>query len=157
MHPMTDTVTKLYYPPQYYERLLKNIAEVERAPNMLVDKNASYDAAFYCSDAMISDYSSMMFLYLLMDKPVLWIKHGNTNGPFSGQLLTGEALIDWHWMEEARNPEAIFPFIERIRNGEDRNAYMRKVVCKQDIPLADGHCGERICNILWDAMHKEDF
>ena len=96
-------------------------------------------------------------MHLLMDKPVLWIKHGNTNGPFSGQLLTGEALIDWHWMEEARNPEAIFPFIERIRNGEDRNAYMRKVVCKQDIPLADGHCGERICNILWDAMHKEDF
>lgn len=157
MHPMTDTVTKLYYPPQYYERLLKNIAEVERAPNMLVDKNASYDAAFYCSDAMISDYSSMMFLYLLMDKPALWIKHGNTNGPFNGQLLTGEVLIDWHWMEEAGNPEAIFTFIERIRNGEDRNAYMRKVVCKQDIPLADGHCGERICNILWDTMHKEDF
>lgn len=157
MHPMTDTVTKLYYPPQYYEKLQRNIAEAEKAPNMLVDKNASYNAAFDCSDAMISDYSSLMFQYFLMDKPVLWIKRGAASGPFNGQLSADEVLIDCHWMEEAENLEAVFQFLERIRQGKDRNADLRKAILRQDLPLADGHCGERVGNALWEAMHREDF
>ncbi len=155
-HPMTDTVTKLYYPTQFYEKLQQNIAAVKAAPNMLIDENASYNLAFACSDAMISDYSSMMFQYLMLDRPVLWIKHQGGTGPFNGQLLTNEVIIDGSWMEEAINQDEIFGFMERIRNGEDRNADMRRAVLNRDLPLADGHCGERVCNALWDAMHEED-
>lgn len=158
MHPLTDTVTKLYYPPADYEKLQKYIAEVKAAPNMILDENASYNAAFSCSDAMISDYSSMMFQYLILDRPVLWIKQqeGNT-GPFNGKMLSGKFLIDWRWMEETESSEGIFRFIERVQKGEDRLADTRKMILSRDLPLADGHCGERVRDVLWDAMHREDF
>lgn len=157
MHPMTKTVTKLYYPKEYYEQLRRHIAEAEAAPNIILDQNVSYSAAFACSDGMISDYSSMMFQYLLTDKPVLWIKRRDGSGPFNGKMLTGEFLIDWRWMEEAEEFEGITQFIERIQNGEDRKADIRSMVLQRDLPLADGHCGERVCNALWNAMHGEDF
>ena len=157
MHPMTETVTKLYYPLEYYERLQRYIAKAEAAPNMILDKNASYSAAFVCSDAMISDYSSLMFQYLLLDKPVLWIKRSDGSGPFNGKMLTGEFLIDWRWMEETEEFEGISQFLDRIRNGEDQKADIRKMVLQRDLPLADGHCGERTCTVLWEEMHREDF
>ena len=156
MHPLTDTVTKMYYPPQYYDRLQQNIAAVKASSNMIIDENASYNPSFFCSNAMISDYSSMMFQYFVMDKPVLWIKRQGGIGPFNGKILTDEVIIDGSWMEEAINQDEIFGFMERIRNGEDRNADMRRAVLNRDLPLADGHCGERVCNALWDAMHEED-
>ena len=134
----------------------QNIAAVKASSNMIIDENASYNPSFFCSNAMISDYSSMMFQYFVMDKPVLWIKRQGGIGPFNGKILTDEVIIDGSWMEEAINQDEIFGFMERIRNGEDRNADMRRAVLNRDLPLADGHCGERVCNALWDAMHEED-
>lgn len=157
MHPMTDTVTKLYYPPEVYRKLKRCIAEVKAAPNMLVDENESYLPAFSCSDGMISDYSSMMFQYLVLDKPTLWIKQRGKTGPFEGGMVTDEFLIDWRWMEETYEPEGIFSFMERVGAGEDRNAELRKTIFQRDLPLADGHCGERVRDSVWEAMHEEDF
>ena len=153
---MTKTVTKLYYPAEYYKRLQQHIAEVDAAPNMILDRNASYNVAFTCSDAMISDYSSMMFQYFLLDKPVLWIKNHSGNGPFNGKMLTDEFLIDWRWMEEAEKYEEVARFMERIRASKDQKSDLRKMILQRDLPLADGHCGERVCNTLWGELHKED-
>lgn len=157
MHPMTDTVVKLYYPASFYEQLRNCIAHLKAAPNMLVDENESYLPAFSCSDGMISDYSSMMFQYLVLDKPTLWIKQRGKTGPFEGAMVTDEFLIDCCWMEEAYEPNKIFSFMERVRAGEDRNAELRKTILNRDLPLADGRCGERVRDAAWEAMHKEDF
>lgn len=149
-HPMTDTVTKMYYPEQYYQRLQKYISLVEAAPNMVCDWEPSYSAAFSCSVAQISDLSSMMFQYLLLDKPVLYIK---TSG--RGKV-SQEFIIDSCWMEQAENALDIKRFLDNIDQGIDANAELRAMVRQRDIPLADGQCGARVCNTLWDQLHKED-
>ncbi len=149
-HPMTDTVTKLYYPAEYYERLRRYIALTDEAPNMVFDREASYDAAFCCSVAQISDLSSMMFQYLLLDKPVLYIE---TSG--RGKVEE-EFIIDSCWMDRARSASDITNFLEEICEGQDRNRTLREMVRQRDIPLADGQCGVRVCNQLWQQMHEED-
>ena len=149
-HPMTDTVTKMYYPTQYYQQLQAYIEMVETSPNMVYDQEASYRAAFSCSMAQISDLSSMMFQYLLLDKPVLYIK---TNG--RGKV-SQEFIIDSCWMEQADNASDITRFLDNICNGADTNAELRAMVRQRDIPLADGQCGSRVCNTLWKQLHKED-
>lgn len=156
-HPMIDTVTKLYYPPEVYSRLQKNIAHARAMPNMIYDDQVSYEAAFACSDAMISDYSSLMFQYILLDRPTLWMKHPGVNGPFNGRMLNDQYIIDWRWMEEANRSEEVIAFLERIEQGTDLKADLRRRVLQRDLPLADGHCGERTCEALWDAMRQEDF
>lgn len=154
-HPMTDTVTKLYYPPDIYTQLQRNIETVQKMPNAIYDNEASCNAAFACSIAQISDYSSLMCQYLPLDKPLLWTKSNMRDGMFSKQQ--GAFFIDWKWMEEASNADDVLLFLSRIRQGIDLRADMRQAVLKQDIPLADGQCGERVCKNLWDTMHNEDF
>lgn len=143
-HPMCDTVTKLYYPDQYpvWQEMLRR---AEAAENVLVDKEVSFLAAFTTSHAMISDTSSMLPQYLLLDKPTLWTK----------SRLTGEEFIDCRWMEQAGRAEDILAFLERVRDHEDRNAALRTAICKRDLPLADGHCGERLCEAIWNALQEE--
>lgn len=147
-HPMTDTVTKLYYPAQY-SAYQKKLQRLHTTKNVVLDKEVSCMAAFSASNAMISDYSSLLPQYLLLDKPALWIKS-------PAFQFTGEEFIDSRWMEQGEDIGDVLAFMERIQNGEDTNAGQRGVIRKRDLPLADGQCGERLCNELLMALHKEN-
>lgn len=148
-HPMTDTVTKFYYPAQYpvYQSMLQR---AHAAENVVIDQETSCAAAFCASAALLSDYSSLLPQYLLLDKPALWINCAKIQ-------FTGEEFIDSHWMEQAANVEEIFAFMERICGGRDRNAMLRTEIRRRDLALADGNCGKRVCASIWKAMHQEDF
>lgn len=146
-HPMTDTTTKLYF-PAHYPTLLENMRKIESLPNAVIDREASYRAAYYYSDAMISDYSSLLFQYIFMDKPALLIDSPSLRTP------TIE-YVSPRWIEQADSAADIAAFMERIRAGTDRKAELRKVARRQDFPLADGRCGERLCEVLWTELHKE--
>lgn len=153
-HPMTDSVTKLYYPSKVYAELQRNIAVVKKASNMIFDDEVSYEPAFACSDALISAYSSLMVQYLLLDKPVLWtIKDMNT---FHSMMNSKDTIVSGDWMEVAGNAEGVFQFLERIQKGIDKNKYLRQSILRRDLPLADGYCGKRVCESLWTQMHEED-
>lgn len=147
-HPMTDTVTKLYYPGRYNE-YLQRLHEVDHMPNAVVDRELSYKASFYYSDAQISDFSSLMVQYLFVDKPLLWMKNSVRN-------VTGEEFISGDWIERAFDKEGIIAFLERTRRGEDMTAALRKEICQRELPFSDGRCGERVCNVLYQALHEED-
>lgn len=98
---------------------------------------------------MISDWSSLLPQYLLINKPAMWIDS-------HAFQFTGEQFIESSWMERGETIDDIFAFMERVRNGEDRNAALRSMIQQRDLPLADGHCGERVCNALWSELHQED-
>lgn len=147
-HPMTDVVTKLYS-PRAYRTLQEYIRTVKNAPNMVMDQEVSFEASFAYSDAQVSDHSSMMHQYMLMDKPLLWFQNLSSS-------MTGEELIRCDWMERAKQSAEIIDFLEQIRCGEDRNAQRRKEIIEQDLPTADGRCGERVCEAVWEAIHQED-
>ena len=153
-HPMTDTVIKLYYPSEVYAQFQKCVKAAKEMPNIIFDEEVSFDAAFSCSVAQISDYSSLMCQYLPLDKPLLWIK--NANQVRELDQGTRGCFIDWHWVEEAETSDDILKFLDRINVGIDKKATVRAEVLKRDLPLADGHCGKRVCEALWDAMRSED-
>jgi len=147
-HPMTETVTKVYY-PERYEYLTRCAERVRSAANMVLDKGSSYMPAFIYSDAQISDHSSLMQQYLPMDKPLLWISVPILD-------VTGKEFISTKWMELANNEEEILRFLDHIHAGDDPNAELRKSIYQRDLSLADGHCGERVCQALWRELHAED-
>lgn len=148
-HPMTDSVTKLHY-PEIYPSYLKHIQHVRDMPNAVLDCSPSCEAAFYYSHAMVSDYSSMQPQYLLMDKPTLWVMN-------AAWLFTGQEFIESSWMEQTETLDGTLAFLEQIRQGEDNKAELRRKIRARDLPLADGHSGERVCEALWEALHDEDF
>ncbi len=147
-HPMTDTVTKLHYPEHYptYQAYIRN---ARAAKNVVLDTETSCLAAFSISNAMISDYSSLLPQYLLLDKPALRI-----DSPVFH--FTGEEFIESSWMERAETIDDVYAFMERIRRGEDRKAALRKTIRERDLSLADGHCGKRVCEAVWVCLHQED-
>lgn len=147
-HPMTETVVKLYSPERYPD-LKRYFSLVSHAPNMILDRETSYLPAFSCSNAQISDHSSLMQQYLPMDKPLLWI---DTLAP----LVTEDNFISTGWMERAGTAEEILQFLNRVAEGKDVNAQLRKQVYIQELPMADGRCGARVCEQLWACLHKED-
>lgn len=151
-HPMLDAVTKLQGTPEEYQKLQEYVSIIKELPNTIYDEETSYAASFACSDALISDLSSMVFQYLLLDKPVLWMT--GPNGPCGEDT---DFFIDWRWMEYAAGPHEIHRFLERIRQGIDQKKEMRSHVLQRDLPLADGHCGERISEQLYKLIQKEDF
>ncbi len=151
-HPMTDTVTKLYYPSEVYEKLHSCINRAKKQPNIVIDEETSCNAAFSVSAAMISDYSSLIPQYLLLDKPVLWTTTPKDRADASRQ----DCFINWSWMESATKAEDVLAFLKRIQNGRDERAEQRKSVLLHDVPLADGLCGCRVCDSVWNELHRED-
>lgn len=147
MHPMTKTVIEIYNGAKAKENLLNMERFSSQMPNVIVDNNTSYLEAFYRSDAQISDFSSMMTQYLLMDKPVLWIKNPNWEPT--------ECAIDNTWMETADNENDIIEFFDRIKEHKDNNKQLREIIRNRDIPLADGKSGERVCDLTLELLRKE--
>lgn len=151
-HPMTKVVTKLHFPEQYphYKEMC---AEARKVENVIIDGNLSFHAAFYWSNALISDYSSLISQYLLMDKPTLWIISRLNRYVNDANAKT---FIDDRWLEKTKGADGIFDFLDRVRNGIDSNGELRKQIRQRDLPLADGHCAERVSDAVWLAMHSED-
>lgn len=150
-HPMSEAIMKLYQPEQYL-KLEKMMDTVRSTNNMVLDTEAEYGPSFVCSHAQISDFSSMMTQYLLMDKPLLWI---DIPGKTLAVKESEEQMVSNHWMEKAVSIEDIIAFLQRIRQGEDRNRIPRTDVRTQYLSLADGKAAERICERLWKDLSLE--
>lgn len=150
-HPMSIPVIKLYDSAQYprFEMLMSAINSTD---NMIVDEEPEYASAFSCSHAQISDFSSMMVQYLLLDKPLLWM---NIPGKSLQVEESEEQMISNRWMEKGSNAVDVIAFLERVKNGEDLNRSLRAQVRQEDLQMADGHAAQRICNVLWnDLVHE---
>ena len=153
-HPLTDTVTRLYYSPEVYAKLQSYIEAVGAMENGICDDEAPCDISFSCSDAQISDYSSLMCQYLPLNKPLLWTKNSADTRKFDKQH--SGFFIDWRWMEDTSDAAGVIRFLERIRQGEDEKAVIRQSILHRDLPMADGHSGERVCEEIWTLIHQED-
>lgn len=68
-HPLMEATLKSMR-PHLYDKYMHFIENISSRENVIIDKFESADAAFWCSDAMISDYSSLPFKYIATGKPV---------------------------------------------------------------------------------------
>ena len=99
-HPMSKAVMKLYRPEQY-RKFQEMINIMAASDNMILDDGADYGPAFSCSAAQISDYSGMMFQYLILNKPLLWIQRPEQTLVNRELEQESDWIISNRWMEKA--------------------------------------------------------
>lgn len=152
-HPMTPVILKTYTPERYpeYEKLL---AFVKESDNMVLDMGASYMPAFVRSDALITDFSSLMEQYLFMDKPILMLVNGSIEAGRT-KYHTVDGLFDFTKIPFASTIEEQLVFINSVVEGKDEGREDRKALRKTYFSLADGNCGERFASAVLAEYEKE--
>lgn len=118
-----------------FNNYLEKISNVE---NVIIDLNSDVYPAISVSDALISDYSSVMFQYMATEKPVL--------GMIEESLIEENRIyaIDYlgnYFVNKDMNVEK---FINMVINGEDPKKEERIKRLKASITNLDGECGKRV-------------
>ncbi len=152
-HPMAEAIIKVYRPDLYgkYLDLKKRVSE---ADNMIIDQNASYLPAFVCSDALITEFSSLMEQFLLTDKPVL-VTTEKTPDAMRQKLASVDGLFDFSQIPVSFNMADRRSFINSIKEGNDEWATSRRMLLNTYFPGNDGNCGERLAAALVEEFRKE--
>ena len=152
-HPLTELIIKMYIPGQYpkYASLKQR---VEKSSNMVFDDNASYLPSFVYSDALITDFSSIMTQYLFADKPILMLIQGSSSD-FQRQYRTVDGLCELTRFPVAATLDEQKLFIQNVVNGEDIGREEREYLIKNYFGLADGTCGRRFLNTILEDYVKE--
>ncbi len=82
-------------------------------PNLSLDKEQQYDASFWASSVLISDYSGMVPEYFLTGKPLIFC--------ISNMVLTlsdfGEKILEGCYV--VREPRELFETLDMLKRGED--------------------------------------
>lgn len=153
-HPMTETVVKVYYPhllPNFQK--LKDI--VEQSDNMVLDKYESYAPCFVWSDALISDFSSIVDQYVLLDKPILFTFKENDVYSMLKESYFESGLMDYSDLPYSISVDDTKRFIEDVINQNDVGKLGRANVLNDFFVLADGCCGERASEYLINELKNE--
>ncbi|MED4853129.1 CDP-glycerol glycerophosphotransferase family protein [Caldifermentibacillus hisashii] len=152
-HPMTDSIFKLYL--SQYEGYWNELKDtVINSENMILDTNKSYQMAFNSSDALLSDWSSIIPQYLLTRKPILLLKKPNVTDRI---IDDSEMLISLQLLEQTDQWSGIEKFISNIKNGVDESKENRDEIIKKDLSSADGRIGEKVCSLLLKELQNELF
>ncbi|ABC34557.1 CDP-glycerol glycerophosphotransferase family protein [Burkholderia thailandensis] len=127
------------------------IAFAKRHRNFVIDQSPLYRAAFDASHAMMTDTSSLMYEYLVCDKPIL---HLDCEGG-AGLNEEGRQLV--RGMSRARAECDIVSFVEDIVRGRDATQASRRRVIAEVLGVHDGKNGERVKlavdrSDLWQSM-----
>ncbi len=101
-----------------------------------------YQILPFC-DAMISDYSGIVFGFLNADKPIILFPYDMES------YITGDMGFCYDYNEVAAGPicmtwDEVIAKIENIANGKDSFAEKRKELIKRFCPLNDGKSKERV-------------
>ena len=114
---------------------------VERA-GASFDQNKMIEETFNNTDILITDISSIIYTYLLYEKPVIFC---NTNVPKSPSL---EALMECMYL--ANNWNDVEKWIRTIINGEDRLKEKRHI-CAEKIRRENRNAVDNIVSYLIDG------
>lgn len=134
-HPLLlNAVRALTKEEKQYDKLFETITG---APNAIIDDSETAEAAIKVSDAMISDYSSLVMQYSFTGKPVY--------------LLTGKSterkqhiFCDYFSNYFREDGISVEEFLEMVMQGTDRRREERILYAKNSMENTDGFCGEKI-------------
>jgi CDP-glycerol glycerophosphotransferase (TagB/SpsB family) len=96
-------------------------------------------------DAMISDYSSIVFDYMLLDRPIAWALEDVEH--YKIDFLMDNPL-DFMPGEKIYNLSDLFAFLEHVSNGEDLFQAERNIVSDKYNAPRQGRGCENIVRIL---------
>lgn len=118
----------------YLEEYQKICERIETAENGILDLSEDYTAAITSSDAMISDYSSLVLQYTFTGKPVLLLEGSAKNRE---KTVFCDYFSNYFVYDGIRVSE----YIEKIKNGIDDKKEERIFFAEKSVVNGDGTCG----------------
>lgn len=144
-HPLLwDTIRTMLKEEKSYGTLLERITN---APNATVDDSDTAEAAIKVSDAMISDYSSLVMQYTFTGKPTY--------------LLTGKSearkyhvFCDYFSNYFREDGDSLQDFLIMVLEGRDLKKHERLWYAKESVENTDGSCGECVHRLLYESAMR---
>lgn len=141
------------HPAQVMSFVLKmNLSNLVFIDNdFLTEKGVNNYELLGASDALITDYSSVYFDYLIADKPIgLCWEDFEEYKKNEGFTIDPEIIMKGG--EKIYNPEELCSFIERISNGEDFLNGERRKICKLVHKYPDGGATKRVVDHILNRL-----
>ncbi|CEP46516.1 CDP-glycerol:poly(glycerophosphate) glycerophosphotransferase [[Clostridium] sordellii] len=147
-HPLT-TVTIKNMRQDIIGLFNKFLAKIEDAKNIVIDLNSDAYPSISVSDALISDYSSIMLQYMATEKPILgmlgeeYIKEDNIYSlDYLGNYFTNRGT-------------SIEDFIDMVINDKDPKKEERMSRLKSSTNNIDGKCGRIVYKTIKEEAISE--
>ncbi|MCZ1264088.1 glycosyltransferase [Paenibacillus tundrae] len=149
-HPLTEITLKTMRPniKQSYAEIKQKI---DNSKNIVVDSSSNAYPAIHLTDAIISDYSSIMLQYIATSKPVLGLLNREVLGAdryyfadYLGCYLTGEG-------------DTISQFVEMVNSNQDFKKEERIDRFNRSITNSDGTSGVKIHSSIKLDLLSGDF
>lgn len=136
-HPLTD-VTINTMRPNLLEVFVEIKDKIAMSQNIIIDANTDVYSTMSISDALISDYSSVMFQYMATGKPIL--------GILEEHLLEPDRIyaIDYLANYFKHQTIDIIDFRNMVLEGQDTKKEERMNRLRKSITNVEGTCGQKI-------------
>jgi hypothetical protein len=121
---------------------------IEQSDNIILDTSPSYREAFSVSDAIMTDPTSFLKEYLILDRPILY-----TTGSTKEKHIFPEMNDAWHI---ATFPEHILDFLEMVKIGNDYKQKDRERIRTKFIFMPLGGVGEYIKEQVIKSILEEE-
>lgn len=123
------------------EMLLKYdilVSRVEQMKNAMIDRDTETYPAFWASDALITDNSSIMLQYLATGKPIL-----NVEGSAS-EKETKLVVVDFYSCYYMKDGMSYERFVKLIKEDRDEKKEERLNALRATVNNCDGTCGKKV-------------
>ena len=152
-HPMMETCLKVYT-PEYYDVYKQLIDVIQKSKNIIVDDSPTYDSSFVWSDALLSDYSSLIDQYIMTDKPYALLSNKTIDETIR-HYNTNDNLFDFTKIFIVNSLETAEEFINSVIANNDFFIENRKYIREKYYKFADGNVGSRFVKKIIDDLKVE--
>lgn len=147
-HPLLEATIRSMR-PDIYDRYLDLKDTMGATEKIIVDETKDAYEAMALSDALISDYSSIIFQYIATQKPVYII-----NGDKSSKE---RAIVTCDYYESYMEAEMkLEEFVKLIVDGEDPKAELRYRTMANSVVNMDGTAGEKVFHHIMGELESRE-
>lgn len=144
-HPLLEATIKNMR-PELYKKYKKFYEFIDSIDNVIIDNSSSPLDAMFIADALISDYSSLLFQFYVTGKPLF-----SVDGT-SKYRECGIVVFDYYDAYLRSENLKMHEFVELIIAGNDWKKEKRLKKISEYSFLSDGRCGKRIHDSILEKI-----
>ncbi|MDD6178847.1 MAG: CDP-glycerol glycerophosphotransferase family protein [Clostridium sp.] len=146
-HPLMKNMLQGRFPEcldfiNYFEK------EIMQSTNGIIDETGDYAKAFYCSDALISTWSSLINEYMVTGKPILIMQRMINEEVNKVSPINRNA----NYFRIGKNKMTFANFRDNVLQGIDFMYEERMETVRKAFPNMDGHAGDKILEFLINKL-----
>lgn len=144
-HPLMDTAIQSMRPnyKNKYDELKQKLRSMK---NAVIDNERDVYLAISVSDALISDYSSIMIQYVITGKPILSVTQMSS---LKEKYIWVFDYFSNYFINDGMSIEL---FIDMVLRGEDLKIKDRLTAMKKSTINVDGFCGEKVHKYIKEEL-----